>query len=220
MDFYAFIEGPLCWLAFLVCGVGCTTRIILFLATARRQDKVFNQYFCWYYALASIFSWLLPFNRSVAKTPGFSIAAYCFHICLILPLFAYQHVLLLKMSCLAFSYPSLPAELVEWLTLLFLAITIYLLLRRIFSPNIKLLTTLADYLLLIATALPFVTGYLAAHGNLGREGVVMSNMQLIHMLSGELILILIPFTKLSHFVLFFLSRAATGVEFGRRGYVA
>jgi hypothetical protein len=49
-------------------------------------------------------------------------------------------------------------------------------------------------------------------------GFLGENIQLIHMLSGELMLILIPFTKLSHFVLFFFSRGATAIEFGRRGY--
>jgi hypothetical protein len=38
------------------------------------------------------------------------------------------------------------------------------------------------------------------------------------MLAGELMLILIPLTRLSHAVLFFFSRAATGIEIGRRGY--
>jgi nitrate reductase gamma subunit len=49
-------------------------------------------------------------------------------------------------------------------------------------------------------------------------GFLGENMTLIHMLCGELMLILIPFTKLSHFILFFFSRGATGIEFGRRGY--
>jgi hypothetical protein len=31
-------------------------------------------------------------------------------------------------------------------------------------------------------------------------------------------LILVPFTKLSHWVLFFVSRTVIGVEFGRRNY--
>jgi hypothetical protein len=45
-------------------------------------------------------------------------------------------------------------------------------------------------------------------------------MVILHMLSGELMLILIPFTKLSHMVFFFLSRAHIGSEFGeRRGTV-
>jgi hypothetical protein len=43
-------------------------------------------------------------------------------------------------------------------------------------------------------------------------------MQLIHMLTGELMLILIPLTRLSHAILFFFSRGSTAIEFGRRGY--
>jgi len=43
-------------------------------------------------------------------------------------------------------------------------------------------------------------------------------MLYVHIFFGELMLILIPFTKLSHFILFFFSRGATAVEFGRRGY--
>jgi hypothetical protein len=31
-------------------------------------------------------------------------------------------------------------------------------------------------------------------------------------------LVMIPLSKLSHFVLFFFSRGASAVEFGRRGY--
>ena len=49
-------------------------------------------------------------------------------------------------------------------------------------------------------------------------GFLGDNMMIIHMLSGELMLILIPFTKLSHYILFFFSRGATGIELGRRGY--
>jgi hypothetical protein len=36
------------------------------------------------------------------------------------------------------------------------------------------------------------------------------------MICGELMLVVIPFTKLSHFLMFFVSRAVTGMEFGRR----
>jgi hypothetical protein len=41
---------------------------------------------------------------------------------------------------------------------------------------------------------------------------------IIHILTGELMLILIPFSKLSHWILFFVSRSVIGIEFGRRGY--
>jgi hypothetical protein len=68
------------------------------------------------------------------------------------------------------------------------------------------------------TALPFITGYLFTYGTLDDIAFFKNNMEIIHILSGELMLILIPFTKLSHYILFFFSRASSGIEFGRRGY--
>ena len=99
-----------------------------------------------------------------------------------------------------------------------LAIGVFFLVRRIVSADIRLLSAFSDYLLLVVTALPFITGYFVTHGTLDSVAVLGENITLIHMLSGELMLILIPFTKLSHFVFFFFSRGATAVEFGRRGY--
>jgi hypothetical protein len=82
---------------------------------------------------------------------------------------------------------------------------------------VRLLSTFSDYALLIVTALPFLTGYWVTHGTLD---AILSrySMQIVHMLSGELMLVMIPLSKLSHSVLFFFSRGATAVEFGRRGY--
>jgi hypothetical protein len=41
---------------------------------------------------------------------------------------------------------------------------------------------------------------------------------ILHILSGEVWLIAIPFTKLSHFILFFMSRGQIGMDFGiKRG---
>jgi len=104
------------------------------------------------------------------------------------------------------------------MTLIFLAIALFFLVRRIFSADIRLLSTFSDYFLLVVTVMPFLTGYFLTHGTLDGNSFLKDNMQLIHILSGEVMLILIPFTKLSHFVLFFFSRGATAIEFGRRGY--
>ena len=104
------------------------------------------------------------------------------------------------------------------MTLVLLAIAIFFFLRRIISPNIRLISTFSDYLLIVVTALPFMTGYFLTHGTLDGIAFLGDNMQLIHMLAGELMLILIPLTRLSHAILFFFSRGATGIEFGRRGY--
>ena len=142
-----------------------------------------------------------------------------FHICLIVvPIWLSGHITLWEESRFEWSWSAIPDGLADWMTLIFLAIALFFLLRRIISADIRLLSTFSDYFLICVTALPFMTGYFVTHGTLDSIAFLGENMQLIHMLSGELMLILIPFTKLSHFVLFFFSRGATGIEFGRRGY--
>lgn len=219
MDFYSFVEGPLLWIAFLTFIIGSLLRAIMFFIISRKADRIIYQHFSWKYIFATFGRWLLPINKDVAKSPVFTILAYIFHICLIIiPIWLSGHITLWEESRFEWSWSSIPDELADWMTLIFLAIALFFLLRRIISPGIRLISTFSDYSLLIVTALPFLTGYFVTHGTLDNIGFLGDNMQLIHMLSGELMLILIPFTKLSHFILFFFSRGATAIEFGRRGY--
>ena len=60
---------------------------------------------------------------------------------------------------------------------------------------------------------PFITGFLA-----DQQFYNYRFWLILHILSGHLMLMAIPFTKLSHFLLFFLSRAQLGMDFGiKRG---
>jgi nitrate reductase gamma subunit len=219
VDFFSFVEGPLLWLAFLIFILGSLIRAAMFLSVSTKKDKIIYQHFSWKYVFATLVRWILPLNKDLAKNPVFSILGYIFHICLIIvPIWYASHITLWEESRFEWSWSSIPDEMADWMTLIFLAIVIFFLLRRIFSADIRLISTFSDYLLLIVTALPFLTGYFLTHGTLDSIGFLGDNMQLLHMLSAELMLILIPFTKLSHYILFFFSRGASGVEFGRRGY--
>ncbi|UCF84762.1 MAG: hypothetical protein JSV50_03790 [Desulfobacteraceae bacterium] len=219
MDFFLFVEGPLLWIAFFIFIFGSLLKVALFLSLSRKRDKIIYQYFSWKYVLATFGRWLIPLNKDVVKNPIFVILVYLFHICLVVvPIWFSGHISLWEESRLEWSWTPIPDGLADWMTLVFLAIALFFLLRRIISADIRLLSTFSDYLLIVVTALPFVTGYFLTHGTVESIGFLGDNMQLIHMLTGELMLILIPFTKLSHFVLFFFSRGATAIEFGRRGY--
>ena len=93
------------------------------------------------------------------------------------------------------------------ITIIFLAI------RRIVRPEVRILTETWDYVLLSLTALPFATGFFAYH-QVGPYELMM----ILHLLTAEILLILIPFTKLAHMILFFFTRAFIGFEMGgRRG---
>jgi nitrate reductase gamma subunit len=86
--------------------------------------------------------------------------------------------------------------------------------RRLALPEVRIVTTFYDFFLLLLSVAPFVTGFLAVHQ--------ASHYQLwlySHILSGELLLIAVPFTKLFHVVGFFLSRGQLGADFGiKRAY--
>jgi len=219
MDFFSFVEGPLLWIAFLTFIIGSLLKAVLFLSLSSKKDKIIFKHFRWKYVLATFARWVLPLNKDVTKNPVFTILGYIFHVCLLaVPIFFSGHISLWEESRFEWTWVSMPDGLTDWMTLIFLVIALFFLLRRIVSADIRLISTFSDYFLLIVTALPFLTGYFLTHGTLDNIAFFSENMQMIHMLSAELMLILIPFTKLSHFILFFFSRGATGIEFGRRGY--
>jgi len=212
MDFYSFVEGPLLWVAFLTFIIGSLLRAALFVSVSRKRDKVIYQHLSWKYVFATIGRWLLPLNKDVLKNPVFTISGYIFHICLIVvPIWFSGHITLWQESRLEWSWSAIPDGLADWMTIVFLGIALFFLLRRIISADIRLLSTFSDYFLLVVTALPFLSGYFVTHGTLDGIGFLGDNMQVIHMLTGELMLILIPFTKLSHYILFFFSRGAAGI---------
>ena len=70
--------------------------------------------------------------------------------------------------------------------------------------------SLIELLLAIVIA-PFITGYFASH-----NWFHYKTMLILHVLFGEIMLIAIPFTKLSHMLLFFLTRAHIASELGQR----
>lgn len=219
MDFYFFVEGPLLWIAFLVFIIGSILRGVLLFLQSRKTDPVVYKHFSWKYIFTTYLKWLLPLNKDVKKNPIFIPLVYIFHVCLILvPIWYSGHITLWEESRFEWSWTPLPEGLSDWMTIILLAIAVFFLLRRIFSSDIRLISTASDYILLVITALPFLTGYFAVHGTFSSDTFLGRNMLLIHMLSGELMLIVIPFTKLYHYVLFFFSRAATAIEFGRREY--
>ena len=99
------------------------------------------------------------------------------------------------------------------MSVLLIGAIIYLAVRRIVRSEVRILTGAWDYILLGITALPFLTGFLAYH-----QFGPYEPMMIAHVIAGELLLILIPFTKLSHMILFFFTRAFIGFEMGgRRG---
>jgi nitrate reductase gamma subunit len=86
-----------------------------------------------------------------------------------------------------------------------------LLLRRVAKPEVRILTTGWDYFLILLTIAPYLTGFLAKH-----QAGDYETMLTLHILLSEILLIVIPFSKLGHMVLFFATRFVIGSEMGGR----
>ena len=141
------------------------------------------------------------------------IAGYTFHIGFLLTLFfLQQHVMLFK-SIIGFGWPSLPPSIVDMLALVSIAALIAVLLHRILDPVLRQLTDYQDYLAWFLTVAPLVTGYLAMHP----VATSYQTALILHLASAELLLVVIPFTKLSHMVTIFISRWYNGALAGYKG---
>lgn len=214
----AFLTGPMLWLAFAVFFVGCLWRVVVYVRGLDwRLDRVPYGYFrglALKGALRSIGHWLLPYGaRNWRLHPAYTAAAFLFHVGLVIvPLFLYAHGVILRQR-FGFAWPALPADWADGLTLLAVAAGVFLLVRRYVLPQVRILTTLQDWLVMALSLAPLVTGFVAAHQTGPGNGWLVA-----HIMTGELLLIAIPFTKLSHVVLFFCSRAQIGMDFGvKRG---
>ncbi|MCX5881169.1 MAG: hypothetical protein NTU74_05030 [Deltaproteobacteria bacterium] len=215
---YDFVTGPLAWLAFLVFFVGVFVRVVQYIRGLDwKLDRVtytVNVSYGIKGALRSIFFWLFPFGtHSWRSYPLLTVLVFAFHIgILFTPIFLLAHNLLL-LERWGFSLWTIPEAAADFLTFVVLISAVFLILRRIALPEVRIITTAYDYLMLAVAVAPFFTG-LMAHYQSGNYQLWL----ILHILSGEIMLMAIPFTKLSHFVGFFLSRAQLGMDYGiKRG---
>jgi nitrate reductase gamma subunit len=215
---YELVTGPLAWIAFGIFAVGLLYRLVWYIRGLNWQmDRVTytaNIAYGIRGALRSIFFWLMPFGTHGWRFyPGFTILVFIFHICLLItPVFLMGHNVLL-LERWGFSLPTLPEGLADGMTLALIAAAVFIILRRIALPEVRIITKPYDFLVLAIAVAPFLTGFLAYHQVGDYDFWIVA-----HVLSGEVMLVSIPFTKLSHFLLFFLSRAQLGMDFGiKRG---
>jgi len=215
---YELVTGPLAWIAFGIFIIGLLYRLVWYIRGLNWQlDRVTyseNVAYGIKGALRSIFYWLLPFGtHSWRFYPGFTILVFVFHICLLAtPVFLTGHNVLL-LERWGISLPSLPEGLTDLMTVAVMVAALFIVLRRIALPEVRNLTKPNDFLVLGIAVAPFLTGFLAYHQVGGYDFWIVA-----HVLCGEIMLVAIPFTKLSHFLLFFLSRAQLGMDFGiKRG---
>ncbi len=194
-----FARGPLFLFAltFMLLGMlrlAVLTAFELWRAMRRAGDKSLPKR----QILVATVKWLFPLTK-MGNRFFYSLTSVVFHVAiLIVPLFLAGHIALWTRAT-GLSWPALPNPVADILTIVAVVTALALVLQRLGAKATRKLSRLQDYLMPLLVALPFVSGLFLMHPAYSPFSYKAS--LLLHVLSGDLILILMPVTKLSHAVL-------------------
>lgn len=143
-------------------------------------------------------SWLFP-AKALRREPLFTGVSVVFHAAiLIAPVFLTGHIVLWQRG-VGLSWPAIPNGLADVLTVLAVVMAAGLAVLRRTAKATRGVTTPSDYALLAAVALPFVTGFLVMHPAF--NPLSLESALFLHVMSGNLVFVLLPTTKLAHAIL-------------------
>ena len=149
-----------------------------------------------------------------------TLNAYAYHIGLVIVFFGFAPHVAFVRRLTGVSWPVVPGWLfVAAVGCVFVGM-LYALMARIGSPVLRLVSNFDDYASWVVTMLPMATGMAVL--TLALESPYPATPAnpvpvAIHLLSVELLLAWLPFGKLAHAFLVFLSRGTTGIALARKG---
>ncbi len=200
-----FARGPLFRLTFAIMVLGLARLLFLdIIGMYRAYRRTTDKKMPWKLIFSRSFEWFFPVKRVIRERHVYSLLSIVFHIGLIIvPLFFFAHVNLWK-EAVGISWPALPYSWAFWLTICTIASALFLLISRLTVKAMRALSLGRDYLWLLLLLVPFVTGFICANVDVGPGSYQV--LMLVHVLSAELIFVLIPFSKIAHCVLAPLSQ--------------
>jgi nitrate reductase gamma subunit len=216
---YEFIRGPLAWTCFGIFILGTVSQVVYFFLLTRKADKTFStrppvrkRSKVPEISHQTIAASLARLRVSiVGVNPGMVFVTLIFHVSIfMLPIFLMEHNMLAEVLW-GFSFcPHVLSEVsTDVMTATVLACVLFFLARRIFIKRVRAISSFYDYLILGLTTAPFITGILAVHDVFDYNTLII-----LHVLSVNMILISIPFTKIAHMIFFFLNRFFIQGEYG------
>lgn len=214
MDLLEFARGPALQVAAYILVAGTLWRIVGILLLREKPD----------YsdprgpgglgaALKVIYTRSFTAKPFKAATLYPKMLAYVMHIGLFAVVFLFVPHIMFFEGFLGFSWPGLPNNAIYVLGVASVVASVALLVRRLTSPVLKLISNFDDYFSWFVSTLPLVTGLIIPL----RIGLRYEDLLAVHILSVVLLMIWLPFGKLGHTFLVFITRGTTGMVFERRG---
>ncbi|HUW75679.1 MAG TPA: hypothetical protein VMV70_03270 [Gallionella sp.] len=193
--------------------LGMLWRLFEIYSLGRKQDLAVPRHRAGASGLHTMFRRSVPPPGMFKRSPVSYVAGYVFHIGLFVIVFLFaQHIKLIQ-ELTGLSWPALPAQFIDAAAVVTLATMLLVLVERINKPVKRFLSTFGDYAGWALTFFPVLTGYLANRHLL----LAYTTMLALHILSVELLLIFLPFTKLMHAFTLWGSRWYNGDVNGKKG---
>ena len=206
-------RGPGFDIALTIFVVGMLLRLLEVLALGKKPDLSAPRGSGPEGAIRTVISRTLPRKTVFDKEPLRIINGYVLHIGFFIILFLYAPHVAFFESFLGFGWPALPSGIVDAISAITILSLIAALVFRMNNKVMRFLSTPGDYIAWTVTLLPVLTGYLAYNHLL----LPYTLMLALHILAVELLLVVAPFTKLTHMFSFAMARWYQGYQAGRRG---
>ncbi len=216
MELLEFARGPALTFAITVFIAGIVFRIVSLFAMWRTKDSSAGsprEKSAFSAALREVIRRLWPQAVYKRDTMFELINGYVFHLGLaIIVFFLAPHILFFQ-DLFGLSWPSLPNNVVYAISIVTMVSLIAALVMRYANPAQRIISTFDDWFSWLVTFLPVLTGIIAT----SHLGARYETLLGLHILSVALLLIWLPFGKLMHFFLVFVTRSQTGAHLSHRG---
>ena len=199
-------RGPGLNISIAIFLLGTLWRLFEIYSLGRKKDLSAPRHAAGASGLRTVVRRSMPPPGMLKRSPISYIGGYAFHIGLAIVVFLFAPHIVLIDNLIGLSWPALPSQIVDLAAVVTMAAMVLVLVDRINKPVKRYLSTFEDYFTWAVTFLPVLTGYLAVQHLL----LPYTMMLALHILSVELLLVVLPFTKLFHAFTAFGSRWYNG----------
>lgn len=213
LEILTWARGPGLALALGICLFGVILRLIEMLALGRKPDLAPARLDSAGSGWRTIFSRSLPPPGMLRRAPLTYLGGYVFHFGMAIAVFLFVPHIEFFHGLFGLHWPGLPNSLVDVASVAAILALLALLVGRLVDPVKRLLTNAGDWLGWVLSFAPLVTGYAACHHLFDNYTLTLA----LHILSVELLLVLLPFSTLFHVFSLFIARWYSGEIAGRKG---
>ena len=213
MQLLTWVRGTGLDLAVGIFLLGVLWRLIEIYSLGRKKDLSASRQVSGASGWHTIFRRSVPPEGMLKKSPVSYIGGYIFHLGLFVVLFLFAPHIKFFESLLGISWPGLPSQFIDLVAVVTIAAMVVVLVDRINKPVKRYLSTFEDWFTWLVTFLPVLTGWMAVQHLL----LPYTTMLALHILSVEILLIVLPFTKLFHAFTLWGSRWYNGQVNGHKG---